>query len=102
LNRTDTTVQGSLEARWEAIPGHVLVIPSVSGVGRHYELLGTKEDRYSARLQLALLRVPGFGENAISLEGRVDRVQHLDPARATDFDGSVLLAIGQRFSIAGL
>jgi hypothetical protein len=102
LNRTDTTVQGSLEARWEAIPGRVLVIPSVSGVGRHYELLGTKEDRYSARLQLALLRVPGFGENAVSLEGRVDRVQHLDPMGATDFDGSVGLTISQRFSVAGL
>jgi hypothetical protein len=102
LSRTDTTVQGSFEARWEAIPGRFLVIPAVSGVTRHYELFGTKEDRYSARLQLAFLRVPGFGENAVSLEGRVDRVQHLEPARARDLDGSVQLTIGQRFSIAGL
>lgn len=102
LDRTDTTVQGSLEARWEAVPGRVLVIPSVSGVGRHYELFGTKEDRYSARLQVALLRVPGFGENAVSLEGRLDRVQHFDPEGPLDYDASVQLAIGQRFSIAGL
>jgi hypothetical protein len=101
LNLTDTTVQGSFEARWEAVAGRFLVTPFVSGATRHYELLGTKEDRYSAHLQLAFLRVPGFGENAVSLEGRVDRVQHLAPARAKDLDGSVQLTIGQRFSVAG-
>jgi len=101
LNLTDTTIQGSLEARWEAIAGRLLITPFVSGATRHYDLLGTKEDRYSARLQLALLRVAGLGENAISLEGRLDRAQHRRPARPTDLDGSVTLTIGQRFSVAG-
>ena len=101
LDLTDTTVQGSFEARWEAVAGRFLITPFLSGATRHYELLGTKEDRYSAHLQLALLRVPGFGENAVSLEGRVDRVQHLTPSRPKDLDGSVQLTIGQRFSVAG-
>lgn len=99
LSRTDTTIQGSFEARWEAIAGRFLVTPFLSASTRNYELQGTKEDRYSARLQLALLRVAGLGENAVSLEGRVDRVQHLDPARPKDLDGSIQLTIGKRFSI---
>ncbi len=102
LNLTNSTVQGSFEARWEAVAGRFLVIPFVSGSTRHYELFGTKEDRFSGRLQLALLRVAGLGENAVSLEGRIDRVQHLTPARPKDLDGSVRLTIGQRFGIGGL
>jgi len=101
VNLTDTTIQGSFEARWEAIAGRFLVTPYLSGITRHYETLGTKDDRYSARLQLALLRVAGLAENAIALEGRLDRIQHLQPARPKDFDGSVTLSIGQRFSILG-
>jgi len=102
VNLTDTTIQGSFEVRWEAVAGRFLVIPLLTGSSRDYELLGTREDRYSARLQLALLRVAGLGENAVSLEGRVDRVQHLTPSRPKDFDGSVQLTIGQRFGIGGL
>jgi len=101
VNLTDTSIQGSFEARWEAIAGRFLVTPYLSGITRHYESLGTKDDRYSARLQLALLRVAGLAENAIALEGRLDRIQHLQPARPKEFDGSVTLSIGQRFSILG-
>lgn len=99
VNLTDTTIQGSFEARWEAIAGRFLVTPFVSGSSRKYELLGTREERYSARLQLALLRVAGLGENAVSLEGRVDRIQHQAPAMPKNLDGSIQLTIGQRFGI---
>jgi hypothetical protein len=102
LNLTDKTIQGAFEVRWEAIAGRFLVIPFLTGSTRDYELLGTKEDRYSARLQLALLRLAGLGENAVSLEGRVDRVQYRTPARPKDFDGSVQLTVGKRFGIGGL
>jgi hypothetical protein len=102
VNLDDSTIQGSFEARWEAIAGRFLVTPFVSGSERHYELLGTKEDRYSARLQLAFLRIAGLGENAVALTGRVDRVQHLTPSLPQDLDASVQLTIGQRFAIGGL
>jgi hypothetical protein len=101
VNLTDTSIQVSFEARWEAIAGRFLVTPFLSGITRHYESLGTKDDLYSARLQLALLRVAGLGENAVALEGRLDRIQHLQPSRPKDFDGSVQLTVGQRFSILG-
>ncbi|HXL14781.1 MAG TPA: hypothetical protein VN972_01750 [Methylomirabilota bacterium] len=102
LDLTDTTIQGAFEVRWEAIPGRFLVMPVLTGSSRDYELQGTREDRYSARLQLALLRVAGLGENAVSLEGRVDRVQHLTPSLPKNLDGSVQLTVGQRFRIGGL
>jgi hypothetical protein len=102
LHRTDTTIQGSFEARWEVVPGRLLLSPFLAGSSRNYELLGTKEDRYAARLQVTFLRIPGLGENAVSLEGRVDRVQHLAPSLPRDLDGSVQLTIGQRFGVGGL
>ncbi len=102
VNLDDSTIQGSFEARWEAIPGRFLVTPFVSGSTRHYDLLGTKEDHFSGRLQLALLRVAGLGENAVALTGRIDRVQHLIPTLPKDLDTSVQLTIGQRFGIGGL
>ena len=102
VNLGDRTIQGSFEARWEAIAGRFLVTPFVSGSTRHYELLGTREDRYSARLQLVLLRIAGLGENAVAVTGRVDRVQHLVPSSAQNLDTSVQLSIGQRIGIGGL
>jgi len=102
VNLDDSTIQGSFEARWEAIAGRFLVTPFLSGSTRHYELLGTREDRYSARLQLVLLRIAGLGENALALTGRVDRVQHLVPSAAQDLDTSVQLSIGQRLGVGGL
>ncbi|HEY2924657.1 MAG TPA: Ig-like domain-containing protein [Candidatus Eisenbacteria bacterium] len=102
LHLTDTTIQGSFEARWEAVVGRLLLTPFLAGSSRNYQLLGTREDRYAARFQAVFLRVPGLGENAVSLEGRVDRVQHRTPSRPSDLDGSVQLTIGQRFGVGGL
>ena len=101
LNLTDTTIQGSFEARWEAVSGRLLITPFLAGSSRTYDLQGTREDRYSARLQVALLRVAGLGENAVSVEGRLDRVQHLRPSLPKDLDGSVQIAVGQRFGLGG-
>jgi len=101
LNLSDTTIQGSFEARWEAIASRLLITPFFAGSTRTYDLQGTREDRYSARLQVALLRVAGLGENAVSLEGRLDRVQHLRPSLPKDLDGSVQIAVGQRFGLGG-
>ena len=101
LHLTDTTFQGSFEARWETVPGRLLITPFLAGSSRTYDLHGLREDRYSARLQVALLRVAGLGENAVSVEGRLDRVQHLTPAAPKDLDGSVQIAVGQRIGIGG-
>ena len=101
LNLTDTTIQGSFEARWEAIASRLLITPFFAGSTRTYDLQGTREDRYSARLQVALLRVAGLGGNAVSVEGRLDRVQHLRPSLPKNLDGSVQIAVGQRFELGG-
>lgn len=95
LNLTDTTFQGSFEARWEAVLGRLLIMPFASVASRDYKLLGTREERYSARMQVAFLRVAGLGENALSLEGRLDRTNHFS-ANPSDLEGSVQIAIGQR------
>jgi hypothetical protein len=102
LHATNTTVQGSFELRWEAIPGRFLVAPFLTGASRNYELLGTKEEHYAARVQLALLHVAGLGDNAVALEGRLDRLSHLKPSLPSQLDTSVQLTIGQRFGISGL
>ena len=101
LDLTDMTFQGSFEARWEAIPGRVLVTPFVSGASRTYDLQGYRDERYSGRLQLAFLRVPGLGENAVALEGRVDRLRQT-ATTTVRLDESVQLTIGQRFRIGGM
>jgi len=97
LNLTNTTIQGSFEARWEAVAGRFLVLPFLSGVSRNFDLFGVREDRYAARLQLAWLKVPGLGENALAVEGRLDRVRHLTPAAPSDLDASAKVTLGQRF-----
>lgn len=99
LDLTDRTVQGSFEARWEAVAGQLLITPFLAGSSRTYDLQGTEEHRYSARLQIALLRVRGLGENAVSLEGRIDRLRRLEPRGPTDTDGSVQITVGQRFDL---
>ena len=101
LNLTDTTIQGTFEARWEAIAGRLLVTPFLAGASRTYGLLGTKDERYTARLQFAFLRVAGLGENAVALEARLDRLRPPSPSQAR-LDSSVQLTIGQRFSVGGL
>jgi hypothetical protein len=102
LNLKDTTIQGAFEVRWEAIAGRLLVLPFITGSSREYETLGTKEERYSARLQVALLRVAGFGESAISLEGRVDRQKYLTPSLPDNNDVGVQLTIGRRLGVNAL
>ncbi len=102
LNLTDTTVQGSFEARWEAVAGRLLITPFLAGSSRTYEQQDTKENRYSARLQVSLLRVPGLAENSISLEGRIDRLQRIKPSVPSSTDGSIQLTVGQRFDLGAL
>lgn len=101
LNLTDMTIQGSFEARWEAIAGRFLVTPFFSGASRTYDLQGYHDERYTGRLQLAFLRVPGLGENAVALEGRIDRLRQTFNTTVR-LDESVQLTIGQRFSIGGM
>ncbi|MBI4363919.1 MAG: hypothetical protein HY568_00660 [Candidatus Latescibacteria bacterium] len=101
LDITDTTFQGSFEARWEALPGRLLVTPFIAGTTRTYEQQDTKEGRYSARLQISLLRVPGLGENSISLEGRIDRMERTKPSGPSSTEGSAQLTLGHRFDLGG-
>lgn len=97
LDLDNTTLQGSFEARWEAIPGKLLVTPFVLASGRDYQQQGTKEGRYAARLQVAFLHVPGLGGSAVSLEGRVDRLKRIQPLETSTTDGSVMLFVGGMF-----
>lgn len=99
LDLTDMTVQGSLEMRWEAVASRLLITPFVAATSRTYDLQGTREDRYSARLQVALLKLPGLGENVLAVEGRSDRVQHLHTPLKSDWDGSIRVSLGQRLAL---
>ena len=56
-----------------------------------------REERFTGRLQLTWVRVPGLGDNALSLEGRIDRLDLQSPVDDTSIEGSVELSIGQRF-----
>jgi hypothetical protein len=44
-----------------------------------------------------LIRVPGLGENAFSVEGRVDRVELKGPTEDKNTEGSVQISFGQQF-----
>jgi hypothetical protein len=101
VNLTDMTIQGSFEARWEAIAGRLLVTPFFSGASRSYDLQGYRDEHYTGRLQIAFLRIPHMGENAVSLEGRIDRLRQTQTTTVR-LDESVQLTIGQRFSIGGM
>ncbi|HET9251145.1 MAG TPA: hypothetical protein VFP58_03435 [Candidatus Eisenbacteria bacterium] len=94
---TDFTLQAALELRYEVIPGTFLVAPLVSWLDRELETFVRREERFTGRLQLTWVKVPGLGDNAISLEGRVDRLDLQDPIDDTTVEGSVELSIGQRF-----
>jgi len=99
LDRSDTTIQASFEARWEAIRGKLLVTPFLAASGRDYELQGTEENRYGGRLQISVLRVPWLGENVVSIEGRLDHLDRVKPIEGASTDGSVMLLVGQRLPI---
>jgi len=92
----DLTIQAALEIRYEAIPGTFLIAPLVSWLDRELETVVRSEERFTARLQLTWLRVPGLGDHALSLEGRIDRLDLQSPVDDTTTEGSVELSIGQR------
>ena len=93
----DRTIQAALEVRYEAIPSTFLITPLISWLDRELETIVRREERFTGRLQLTWLKVPGLGDNALSLEGRIDRLDLQDPVDDTTVEGSVELSIGQRF-----
>ena len=101
LDLTDQTIQAALEMRIEAKPGKFLVIPLVTWIDRDYESLVNKQQSFTGRLQLALLRVPHLGDNALALEGRITTVRQQEPIEYDSTEGSVTLTLGQRFQVLG-
>lgn len=99
LGARDRTIQGAIEIRWEASPSRFLVQPFVSYLSRDYELQGRSEDRVGGRLQLSLLRVPGLGDAALSVQGRVERVWRLIPEGTHDTETGVEVSLGKRVGI---
>lgn len=97
LDQTNRTIQGTFETRFEALPGRLLITPYFTGSSRDYEQFGTKEVRLGGRLQIALLRFAGLGENALALTGRVDRLKQQIPSEKTSTEGAIDLTWGQRF-----
>ena len=93
----DFTLQAALELRYEVIPGTFLVTPLVSWLDREQETIVRREERITGRLQLTWVKVPGLGDNALSVEGRIDRLDLQDPVDDTTIEGSVEVSIGQRF-----
>ncbi|HYJ33559.1 MAG TPA: hypothetical protein VE326_10105 [Candidatus Binatia bacterium] len=99
LHLRDMTIQGTLEVRWEASPSRLLVTPFLSYISRDYELQGRSEDRAGGRLQISFLRVPGLGDAALSIQGRVERIWRLIPEGTHDTDEAVEVSLGKRISI---
>ena len=99
LKLTDKTLQGALEMRWEAVRGKLLVIPLVTYYDRNTASINLDQERITARLQLALLRVPKLGENALSIEGRMDRYKTSGSSETESREGSVQISFGQRFGL---
>lgn len=95
-DKTDRTIQGTFETRWEAVRGRLLVTPYLAGSTQDHEALGTKETRLGGRLQVAWLRFAGLGENALALSGRIERVTTDLPASTRRTDAGVELTWGQR------
>jgi len=99
LRARDLTILSSLEARWEASPRRLLVAPLVSYSSRDYELHGTREDRLGGRLQISLLRLPGLGDAALSIQGRLERIWHRRPLGTHDTEGGVELTLGKQIAL---
>jgi hypothetical protein len=96
LDKTNRTIQGTFETQWEVLSGRLHVTPWFAASVRDYEARGTKENRLGGRLQIALLRFAGLGENALALTGRLDRLELKLPFRDESTEGAVELAWGQR------
>jgi hypothetical protein len=99
-NLTDQTLQAALEIRWEAVPGKFLVTPFVTYFDRDYDTLDQGQQQITGRLQLSLLRVPHLGENALSIEGRVDRIETSGTVETESTEGSFQITFGQQFSLS--
>jgi hypothetical protein len=99
LHLRDKTIQGALEVRFEAILERLLVTPYVTYLLRDYELAGTNEDRLGGRLQISLLKLPGLGDAAFSVQGRVDRIRHREPIEDSDTETAVEVFLGKRSPI---
>ena len=99
LGARNMTIQGALEARWEASPRRLLVAPFVSYVSRDYKLQGTREDRLGGRLQISLLQLPGLGDAALSVQGRLERIWHRVPQGTQDTEGAVEVSLGKRVTL---
>lgn len=99
LRLRDMTIQGTLEIRWEASPSRLLVQPFLSYISRDYELQGRSEDRLGGRLQISFLRVPGLGDAALSVQGRVERIWRLIPEGTHDTDKAVEVSLGKRVTL---
>ena len=99
LDMTDQTVQAAMEFQWETVPGKFLMTPYVTYVDREYDTLEQRDDKLSVRLQLLLVRVPHFGENALAIEGRYDKIDHQDPIESESTETGVQITFGQRFNL---
>ena len=97
LSLTNQTIQAAVEVRWEAVRGKFLVTPLFTYLDRRYDSTTNKEKRMTGRLHLTLIRVPGLGENAFAVEGRVDRVELKGPTEDKNTEGSVQISFGQQF-----
>ncbi len=96
LSLTNQTIQAAVEVRWEAVRSRFLITPLLTYLDRRYDITTNREKRMSGRLQLTLVRVPGLGESALSLEGRVDKVDLTGLVDDKSTEGSVQISFGQR------
>ena len=99
LNLTDQTIQAALEIRWEAIRGKFLVIPLLTYYDRDMATINLDQRQATGRLQFALLRIPKLGENALSIEGRIDKYQTSGTSETKSTEGSVQISFGQQFRV---
>jgi len=99
LNLTDQTIQAAFELRWEAIKGKLLVTPFATYYDRDMGSINLDQRQISGRLQISILRVPKLGENALSIEGRVDNYQESGTNETDSTEGAFQISFGQRFNL---
>ena len=99
LNLTDQTIQAALEIRFEAIRGKLLITPLATYYDRDMATINLDQRQISGRLQISILRVPKLGENALSIEGRIDNYQETGVNETSSTEGGVEVSFGQRFNV---
>ena len=99
LDLTDQTIQAALEIRWEAIRGKLLITPLGTYYDRDMGTINLEQRQISGRLQISFLRVPKLGENALSIEGRIDNYQETGFNETSSTEGGVEISFGQRFNV---